>query len=385
MTSAPRVLFYVQHLLGIGHLSRASRIAEALDADGFAVTMVTGGSPVPGFPASHIDHVALPPLVSGDEGFSDLFDGTGKPASEDYKAARRDLLLSTFERLKPDIVILEAFPFGRRQMRFELMPLMARIEATFPRPLVATSLRDILQERTKPGRDAETVALVKAHVDAVLVHGDPAFARLEESFALAAGISGKVHYTGIVAPQSLPDTTDRFDVVVSAGGGAVGQTVTRAAIGAAGLVDAQLSWLVIAGPNLPAADYQALVADAPAHVTIARFRKDFGGLLAKAKLSVSQAGYNTVGDILLAGCRSILVPFAAGGETEQSARANRLAQMGRAIVIEESGTGPETLADAVRQALALPDPAAIALDRDGAAGTARVLRQLLDAWPMARS
>lgn len=28
--TAPRIFFYVQHLLGIGHIARASRIANAL-------------------------------------------------------------------------------------------------------------------------------------------------------------------------------------------------------------------------------------------------------------------------------------------------------------------------------------------------------------------
>ena len=57
MTQAPahpRVFFYVQHLLGIGHLARASRVADALVADGFDVTIVTGGTPVAGFPVSRV-------------------------------------------------------------------------------------------------------------------------------------------------------------------------------------------------------------------------------------------------------------------------------------------------------------------------------------------
>lgn len=207
--SAPHVFFYVQHLLGIGHLTRASRIAEALADDGFDVTVVTGGTPVDGFPAARLKHVQLPVLASGDESFSGLTDGEGKPATEAYKDARRDLLLEAYDRIRPDVVILEAFPFGRRQVRFELIPLLARIEESHPRPLVATSLRDILQERTKPGRDEETVALVEAHVDAVLVHGDPAFARLDETFPLAARIADRIHYTGIVAPDSIPESTLR--------------------------------------------------------------------------------------------------------------------------------------------------------------------------------
>jgi predicted glycosyltransferase len=64
----PRVLFYVQHLLGIGHLARASRIANALADDDFEVTVVTGGMPVSGFPGPRVRHVALPPITAGDAG-----------------------------------------------------------------------------------------------------------------------------------------------------------------------------------------------------------------------------------------------------------------------------------------------------------------------------
>ena len=43
----PRVFFYVQHLLGIGHLRRAAVLARALAAGGFDVLLVSGGAPVP--------------------------------------------------------------------------------------------------------------------------------------------------------------------------------------------------------------------------------------------------------------------------------------------------------------------------------------------------
>ena len=56
-----KVMFYVQHLLGIGHLVRASRIASALVSDGQDVTMVTGGMAVDGFPAAQIANIQLPP------------------------------------------------------------------------------------------------------------------------------------------------------------------------------------------------------------------------------------------------------------------------------------------------------------------------------------
>ena len=42
-----RVMFYVQHLLGIGHLKRASLIARGMAAAGLDVSVVLGGREVP--------------------------------------------------------------------------------------------------------------------------------------------------------------------------------------------------------------------------------------------------------------------------------------------------------------------------------------------------
>lgn len=375
---APRVFFYVQHLLGIGHIARASRIAGVLHADGFDVTMVTGGTPVPGFPGKGIRHIELPPIAVSDGNFSGLVDIDGKPVDDAFKARRTAMLLNAFHEAKPDIVITEAFPFGRRQVRFELLPLLEAIENSRPRPLVMTSLRDILQERAKQGRDEETIDLVKRHFDTVLVHGDPNFVRLEDTFPLADQIASRVVYTGLVAPPTPPKPAEEFDVVVSAGGGAVGAALIRGALEARHLVRDVKSWCLITGPNMPQADFNAISAQAREGISVFRFRKDFASLLAGVRLSISQAGYNTVCDVLQARCRSLLIPFAAGGETEQGARALRLARLGLAHILEESAISGPAMAEAIEAALALPPPGTTNLDLDGAAGTARVLRRLYD-------
>lgn len=370
-----KVLFYVQHLLGIGHIARASRIASALKEDGCDVTVVTGGLPVPGFPAEGLTHVALPPVAAGNAGFSGLVDDKGAPVDEAFLTRRRDLLLDTFHRLRPDVVITEAFPFGRRQMRFELLPLIDAIERAEPRPMLLASVRDILQQKTKPGRDEETVALIKAHYDHVLVHGDPRFAALPDSFPLAAEIADRIVYTGLVAGPPAPEPSEKFDVVVSAGGGAVGAALVGAALGAARRLN-RGKWCVIAGPNLLQPDFEALLRDRPACVEVVRFRKDFPSLLRGATVSVSQAGYNTVCDLLRARCRAILVPFTQGGETEQAVRAERLEALGLATAIAEDRLDAGILADAIAVALENPAPPATALDLDGARRTAACLHAL---------
>ncbi len=239
-------------------------------------------------------------------------------------------------------------------MRFELLPLLDAIEKTNPRPKLFSSVRDILQENRKPGRDAETVELVKRHFDAVLVHGDPDFVRLEDTFPLAAEIADKVRYTGLVAPPPAAEPSETFDIIASAGGGAVGLELIRAARDAAAMLPESHRWLLVTGPNLPEPDFISLSREAPANVTLVRFRKDFPSLLRCAKVSISQAGYNTVGDLLRTDCRSILIPFVAGGETEQTVRAERLQVMGLAAILPEQGLTAERVAAAVTQALAAP-------------------------------
>jgi predicted glycosyltransferase len=279
--------------------------------------------------------------------------------------------------VRPHAVITEAFPFGRRQMRFELLPLLDMIGRTDPKPKLFSSVRDILQENRKPGRDEETVDLVKRHFDAVLVHGDADFVRLEDTFPLTAEIADKVRYTGLVAPKPAAAPNDVFDIIASAGGGAVGLKLIGAARDAAAMLPASHRWLLVTGPNLPETDFIGLSRAAPANITLARFRKDFPSLLRGAKVSISQAGYNTVGDLLRTNCRSILIPFVAGGETEQTVRAERLQALGLAAVLPEQGLTAEHVAAAVERVLAAPARKDVTLDLTGAETTASIIRSML--------
>jgi len=259
-------------------------------------------------------------------------------------------------------------------MRFELLPLLDAIAKADRKPRLYTSVRDILQQQKKPGRDEETVGLLRDHFDGVLVHGDPHFIRLEETFPLTASIADKIAYTGLVAPALPPEPAESFDMVVSAGGGAVGRDLIRASLEAASRVAIDRRWLLVTGPNLPEQDFADLAADAPENVELVRFRKDFPSLLRGAELSISQAGYNTVGDLLVAGCRAILVPFTAGGETEQSVRSERLEKLGLALALPEAGLTTDLLVTAVETALSRPKPNSPDIDLSGAARTSAIVR-----------
>ena len=375
---ARRVLFYVQHLLGIGHLVRAVRIADALSS-GFEVTLVVGGEVPAGLVPRDVEVVRLAPVKAGEGGFGALVHPDGRPFDPADQAARRQVLLDTLDRLRPDILLIEAFPFGRRQMRFELLPLLERARAAPARPLVACSVRDILQAR-RPDRDAETLDLIRRFFDLVLVHGDPAYFPLAQSFPQADAIEAQLRYTGMVGPaaESLdpqplaPD--DPIDVIVSVGGGAVGADLVRAAVAAKPLSAlAEARWLVLTGPNL---DPRTL-GSTDDRIVMRGFDPRLPKRLAVARVSISQAGYNTVVDLLSAGCRPVLVPFGRGGETEQTRRAEVLAEHGWAVMLAETALDPVALAAAIDRALALrTERPAMALQ--GAEVTRKILERALE-------
>lgn len=375
-------MLHVQHLLGIGHFVRARHLAAGLAAAGFDVHLASGGMPVAGTLARGVQLVQLPPIRVADASFAPLRDAALEPIDEGYRARRRDLLLAAFEAAAPSVVLIETFPFGRRALRFELLPLLERIAQARPRPRVVASVRDILQRASKPEREREMFDLAARAFDAVLVHGDPRLARFEDSFSSGAPVhlAPAVHYTGYVGvPEPRePSAGGRDEVVVSAGGGAVGERLLAAALAAQPLSRfAHLTWRVLAGPNLADAALQRLRTLAGPNSVIERGRADLSAALRSAVVSISQAGYNTVLDVATSGARAVLVPFAEEGQTEQAMRAKRLAAHELAIVVDERDLAPAELAHAVDAAATRARWGRWDFASDGARRSAEIIAELL--------
>ncbi len=371
-----RALFHVQHLLGIGHVMRVAQVARETVALGLEVTALSGGGRL-GLDWGGAEVRELPLARARDGSFKVLIDEAGRPLDAAFHERRRGLVLDAFHRVQPQVVLIESYPFGRRAFRGELDPLLAAARACRPRVPVLVSIRDILVAKSNPARYAEIAQRIRRDIDAVLVHGDPRLVGLEASFPAATEFADKLRYTGYVTdPRSVATPaenveTGRGEVLVSAGGGAVGAPLLRAALAARPLTSLRdRRWRLIAGPNLPQADYEDIARRLPTGVVLERFRADFQKLLRNCHVSLSQAGYNTILDVLQAGARAVVVPFATGGETEQALRARILGERGLVHVVEAEAlsgpAGPAMLARAVEQALGAPPPALGPLALDGA-------------------
>ena len=379
--SAPRVFFYVQHLLGIGHTVRAAALTRAMRRAGMDVVYVSGGLDALDTPLLGAEVVRLPPARTKDASFKTLLGENGQPVDDLWRARRRAALLDAYYAAAPDLVLIETFPFGRWPFRFELLPLL---DAARGRARIVCSLRDILVPKQNPDRLAAIVDLVRDYFDLVLVHGDPNLIRLGATFAPAAEIGSMIRYTGYVALDDVSNAPTPGaapadpEVVVSAGGGGTGGALMRTTLAArASCVLRDRPWRFLVGPNLPSEDVAALRP--AAGITIEPVRPDYRALLKASALSISQAGYNTVMDLLLTRARNVVVPFSTHGQSEQALRAGLLAERGCLHVADEATLSPERLAAAIDHAAAAPPPNPQGLDMDGAGRSAALIAELAGA------
>jgi predicted glycosyltransferase len=373
-----RIFFYVQHLLGIGHLRRAAVLARALAAGGFDVLLVSGGAPVP-LDLGRARRHQLPPVRARDEGLRELSRLDGTPLDETFRASRTRELLGLLAAEAPQVVITEQFPFGRTQLRFELVPLIEAARAMRPKPLIVSSVRDVVRRTVSPERVAETIETFSAF-DAAMIHGDPGLVSFDRSFAGWGQVKSRAVYTGYVAEADLtpgPGDAGKGEVVVSVGGGATGAPLLHAAVAARKKSPlADRTWRLLVGANLPPAERGVL--NGGDGIVIEPARADFTTLLHNATLSVSQAGYNTVVETLCCADRAVLVPFGTARETEQTDRARALADRGMVAVVPPEALSPENLAAAIERTLAGPSIRSFPpCDARGAAVTVDWLRQRL--------
>jgi predicted glycosyltransferase len=358
-----KILIHVQHLLGSGHAHRMAAIAAATAARGHDVTLASGGRPLT-LELGRARLEQLPSLVAADASFKDLRDDQDRPIDATWRSRRATATRELFARLQPDLLVVELYPFGRGMLAFELEALLEDARG-IP---VLCSVRDVLQRPADAAKAAARIAAA-ARFDAVLVHGDSTFLPLDASWPETATLGPKLLYTGYVGPSEGAACASHDEIVVSVGGGAAGRELLAAALPLAqARAHAGEKWRIRVG------NAAALPICANPHVACEPNRPDFRDLLRHARLSISQAGYNTCVDLLHAHCPAILVPFDAGNEREQTIRAQAFAHAGLALVCAAD--------ELARHIDRVPAPRAHNIACEGAAQTAKLVERWLSPLPL---
>lgn len=381
-----KIIFYCQHVLGIGHFFRSLEICRELHDH--EVILITGG-PKPNVEiAGHIREVSMPTLMMTPD-FSELFTPEKNISIEKVMSVRKKIILDLLEAENPDIFIVELYPFGRKAFQFEIDPALEYVRKNIRHPcFLICSLRDILVEKKDQEKyEKRVISVLNRHFDALLVHSDPDLISLDESFARLRDIKIPIVYTGFITskpPEDAYRTIRRMLnidpqkklVVASAGGGKVGVRLLEATLEAGCLLKDKIDMHieVFTGPFIDPEDFGRLKRLETRDFAVSRFTSNFLSYLAAADLSVSMAGYNTCMNILAAKTPAILWPFSQN--REQRYRAERLAKKAPFAVLQDSDLTPDRLAFFIRKRLLQKEKSTAMVNLQGSTFTSEWINSL---------
>ena len=385
-----KIIFYCQYLSGMGHLVRSSEIVQSLAKD-FQVYFIVGGPKIYGFELpTRVEVIRLPALwlekgkfTVGDSPFS----------VEEVKEARKNMLIAECDRIKPDCLITEFFPFGRHKLLFELIPLVEHIRTTSPTTKIVSSLRDVIGKESDSEEEKKICYLMNRYFDLLLFHADARFQTFSDSFARYKEIAAEVIHTGFVT--QLPKFTstnanelwreaslDTVKIVASIGGGRIGYEVLETLIGSSAILSQKLSHVIkiFTGSFMPAdklAQLKKLAGDRN-NIQIETYTPQLLNYMQTADLSVSLGGYNTIMNILSTGVPAIVVPIGHEyQDKEQLYRAQKLEQLGIVNSIYPQDLSPLNLSEKIIDCLHKKPNNLQKFDLKGAENTANFLKSFL--------
>lgn len=382
-----RILFYCQSSLGIGHTIRSLRIAEGL-SQSFEVHFLSGGELIPDLQVPKGINMIHLPAITSDAEFTTMYPAEQGLSLEQTFSRRCDIMLETCERLSPEIVLVELYPFGRGQFSAELKPLLKHARSRGSR--IVCSLRDILVERRdQQAYEQKVVKRMNRFFDLLLVHSDPAFQSLHDSFSRLNDIQAELVYTGYVVPQIQQESVSTSKTIIaSIGGGRFGHELAEAVVRSAPLLAGRIQHniLLYTGPFCPQQITDQLQDLARGHdnIQVEKFTPDLHQKIAGAALSISMGGYNTTMNVLATGVRSMMMGCTNNGGMDQVVRVEKLGQLGIVDVIQAQDLEPARFAEKITRCLQR-SPVRSTINLAGVATTRRSLQQFIHSSKMRAS
>lgn len=353
---AASIVFQAPNRVGLGHMSRLSSIAaevRLLEPSSRLAFIVEGSShgfpEALGFPCLSFPHSAS------------LFQD--RHWSGWNLRQRQDLMLklacAVVEELRPDCILFDTIV---------LMPLA--IVAAHKGVTTGVCLR-----KRKP-----MAAFLKAFEREAERFSFFLFPHDPGEFDVPASMAGRSHFVGRTVRKPVPhpdqDLLPAHPLVISGGGGGFPGTVDfyNTALEAADRVRRDrpdVPIILVAGPLFE--DWARLRL--PAGVIVIPFERNMPALLARARLVICQAGYNTLSEICSVAARAICVP-ASRAYDDQHERASAWAAWNRELVTLDA-PDVNTLALAIHRSLDTPGCAPAAFVDSG--GSARAAALVLSA------
>jgi predicted glycosyltransferase len=365
-----QIAFYCQNVLGLGHITRSRAILRELTKKN-EVTFLQGGQETGidlQFPS--LKKISLPPIMMN-EGDGSLYVPESKNTLDEQWANRRRAIESLSDQ-KFDALVIELYPFGRKQFREEIEFLQDLIRKKNSRLITFCSLRDIMiQKLSEPKRAEQIIKSINKRLDYVIVHSDENLLPLELTWPHVSQIKNKIFYSGFVTETKFTSQqrSRGKEILVSAGGGNVGEDLYFAIANECEKFP-EYQFQFVFGPYAKK-EFQENFQKHILHKKNAfteNLIKNFEERLSQSRLSISLAGYNTVMNILNTQTPALLYPYQANWE--QETRLNIFEKSGCLKVLRT--LDPHSVEESIRQALAFT-PKIGAINLEGAKQTAEFI------------
>lgn len=341
MTRANVETFLIfQYSNGVGHLNRCSTIAEALSTISH-VSMFSGGKPIEGYSApSGINFVQLPATRWERTTASSPVPVDSAYTMTEIERVRGELLVQSYLRIRPRIVIIEYFPFAPERFGNTLNELFDAINQELDRPIVICSIRTY-PRLWEADVDATWINdQLRKNFSCVLHHTDPKLFPLTSLGPyLQAALSGvTVWQTGFIRRSLIRKNTDRASsglLLTVGGGSARGAKLLKSWISAARAGSPDLFPIdAVCGPMMDPKDRKSIHNEQNADVTVHDRVTNMDELLSSCRAVVCMGGYNTLVEALSLGKAVLAFPHSEMGD--QAFQVNALYGHGMLLKGDES-------------------------------------------------
>lgn len=349
-----KIAIYYTHRESLGHATRSMRIARHLKSLGNDVLVIQGGKKQEFMDFSGVNVFNLP-LPMYDKGFYHI---RGSPV--DFEKARKRALLikKKLREFMPDIFIIEYFPLGRSEGKYEIYPVIKWLKNKMPKTSICSSVGYPLIKTRK----IESTIYFSKLFDRIFIHSPRIEYEYMKKSLKSSGkayeqffdyLKEKIVFTGYVLDKSKPKKIRELPdgkkiILVSRGGGVANPNIiSKSILSLRGLGN---EYFIIACYGPSSGKREITVFDKfsrmSGNVKTFNYVPNFMDYLNECSVSVSMAGYNTSVETMWLRKRSVLVPYK---NIEQISRAGMMKDVMGSSVLGYNGLKHSDIAREVKK------------------------------------
>jgi predicted glycosyltransferase len=368
---SPKIVLYSHDTFGMGNIRRTLLLSQEFITEypGASILIITGSPMIHAFRIpTGIDYIKLPCVdrFAAEQYAPRYLSG----CSEEVKQTREAILRESVLRFNPDLMVVDKRASG---IDGELLPTLHALRQYGRHTKLVLGVRDILDE---PERTRTVLAgngsfeVIDEFYDQVWIYGSKEIFDTAKEYAFPESIRRKTFYCGYLKRPTVAAGRKEGPprVLITTGGGGDGSDIIEAYLTGLSTLprNVALRTTVIFGPQMPEVRRAELLRhfDYLADVEFLEFEADITNRYAESDVVVSQAGYNTVCELLSFSRRAILVPRSKPVR-EQLIRARLMAQRGFFECIEPQDLTPEILISKVLEALNSSSVTSSTMELDG--------------------